>query len=286
MAVSIYGTRGANGVILVTTKSGTGAEGTNVSFNIYRGHQSMVTQVDFLNGREHAIYANEDAEFRNSALPFPDLNQVPDVDWIDQVTESAPVLNVDASVSGTSNNGNVNFYLSGNYFKQDGLIRASGIEKYIFRANMDIKLSDLFKVGFRANLSNLRQENPKININGLYLSTTPTRAIFDEDGNFTALDPITDGISRNYEADIQLRDNHNQITNLLGNIYVEFTPIENMVFRSTISPEINDFKQNIFNPGALPNNAIIQNGGNARVNNSLRKGWINENTLSYNRWCR
>lgn len=281
VAVSIYGTRGANGVILVTTKSGAGAEGTNVSFNLYRGQQSMVTQVEFLNGREHAAYANEDAEFRNSALPFPDLNSVPDVDWIDQVTEVAPITNVDASVSGAANGGKVNYYLSGNYFNQEGLIRATGIEKYIFRANMDIELSEQFKVGFRANLSSIRQENNKFNIDALYLSTTPTRAIYDDDGNFTALDPITDGISPNYEADIQLKENHNQITNLLGNIYLEFKPIDNIVFRTTISPEIDDFKQNIFNPGALPNNLIIQNGGNARVNNSLRKSYINENTLTY-----
>lgn len=281
VAVSIYGTRGANGVILVTTKSGAGAEGTNVSFNLYRGWQSIVTQVDFLNGQEHAIYANEDAEFRNSALPFPDLSTVPDVNWIDQVTGAAPVTNVDASVSGTSDNGKLNYYLSGNYFNQDGLVRASGIEKYIFRANLDLKLSDLFKVGVRLNMSSLRQENPKFSLNGLYLSTTPTRAIYDEDGNFTALDPITDGVSSNYEADILLRENHDQETNLLGNLYVEFTPWKNVVLKSTISPEINDFKQNIFNPGALPNNLIIQNGGNARVNNSLRKSYINENTLTY-----
>ncbi|MEZ4989192.1 MAG: TonB-dependent receptor [Saprospiraceae bacterium] len=281
VAVSIYGTRGANGVILVTTKSGAGAEGTNVSFNVYRGFQSLVTQVDFLNGAEHAAYANEDAEFRSSALPFPDLSTVPDVDWIDQVTDPAAVTNVDASVSGTSNNGKVNYYLSGNYFNQDGIVRASGIEKYIFRTNMDIELSDQFKVGFRVNLSSIRQENPKFNIDGLYLSTTPTRAIYDADGNFTALDPITDGITSNYEADIQLRENHNLVTNLLGNVYLEFKPIENLVFRTTISPEIDDFKQNIFNPGALPNNLIIQNGGNARVNNSLQKSYINENTLTY-----
>lgn len=282
VAVSIYGTRGANGVILVTTKSGAGAEGTHVSFNMYRGQQSMVTQVEFLNGQEHAIYANEDAEFRNSALPFPDLSAVPDVNWIDQVTQSAPVLNLDASVSGASENGKVNYYLSGNYFNQEGIVRASGIEKYIFRTNMDIKLSELFKVGFRVNVSNFRQENPKFNIDGLYLSTTPTRAIYDADGNFTALDPITDGITSNYEADIQLRQNHDQVTNILGSAYVEFTPLKNLVFKSTMSPELNSFKQNIFNPGALPNNAIIQNGGNARVNNSLQKSWINENTLSYN----
>lgn len=281
VAVSIYGTRGANGVILVTTKSGAAARGNNVSVNLYRGMQSIITQVDFLNGREHAIYANEDAAFRNSALPFPNLDEVPDVNWIDQVTDAAPILNVDASVGGSTENGKVNYYLSGNYFDQEGIIRATGIEKYIFRTNMDIQLSDRFRTGFRMNVSSLRQENSKFNIDALYLSTTPTRAIYEADGSFTALDPITDGISPNFEADILLKDNYDQVTNLLGNLYLEFTPWDNVVFRSTISPEINNFKQNVFNPGALPNNLIIQQGGNARVSHSLRSGYINENTLSY-----
>ncbi|NNE78113.1 MAG: TonB-dependent receptor, partial [Pricia sp.] len=120
-------------------------------------------------------------------------------------------------------------------------------------------------------------------IDALYLSTTPTRAIFDEDGNYTALDPITDGISPNYEADIQLKQDHNLETNILGNLYVEFRPWENMVFKSTFSPEINDFKRNRFNPGALPNNLIINDGGDARIDNALRVSYINENTLTYNK---
>ncbi|MDT7829329.1 TonB-dependent receptor [Pricia sp. S334] len=283
VAVSIYGTRGANGVILVTTKSGAGAPGgtTNVSINAYGGLQSMVTQVDFLNGPEHAAYANEDAAFRNSALPFANLDNVPNVDWIDQVTQSAPVQNVDVSVSGVSENRDVNYYISGNYFDQKGLVRATGIEKYVFRANMDIKLSDMFKVGFRANISKLRQENTKFNIDALYLETTPTRAIFDSEGNYTALDPITDGITPNYEADIRLKQDHNLETNILGNVYLEFRPWENTVFRSTFSPEINDYKRNRFNPGALPDNLITDEGGDARIDNSLRVSFINENTLTY-----
>ena len=283
VAVSIYGTRGANGVILVTTKSGAGAPAgtTNVSVNAYGGLQSMVTQVDFLNGPEHAAYSNEDAAFRNSALPFPNLADVPNVDWIDQVTQAAPVQNIDASVSGVTENRKVNYYVSGNYFDQKGLIRSSGIKKYVFRSNMDIELSKLFKVGFRINISRLRQENTKFNIDQLYLSTTPTRAIFDDAGNYTALDPITDGISPNYEADIQLKQDHNLVTNILGSAYVEFRPGENWVFKSTFSPEINDFKRNRFNPGALPNNLIINDGGDARVDNSLSVSYINENTVTY-----
>ncbi len=284
VAVSIYGTRGANGVILVTTKSGASATpgAPNVSINTYSGLQSIVTQVDFLNGPEHAAYANEDAEFRSSALPFPNANEVANVDWIDQVTQAAPVTNVDIAVSGVSESRNTNYYISANYFNQDGLIRSSGIKKYVFRSNMDIKLSEKFKTGFRINISRLRQENPKFNIDGLYLSTTPTRAIYDDEGNFTALDPITDGISSNYEADIRLKQDHNLVTNILGNVYVEFRPSDNLVFRSTFSPEINDFKRNRFNPGALPNNLIVNDGGDARVDNSLSVSYINENTLTYN----
>lgn len=284
VAVSIYGTRGANGVILVTTKSGARAKPgqPNVSINAYTGWQSIVTQVDFLDGPEHAAYANEDAEFRNSALPFPNFDEVPNVDWIDQVTQAAPVTNVDVSVSGVSESRNTNYYISGNYFNQDGLIRSSGIKKYVFRSNMDIKLSEKFKVGFRVNISRLRQENPKFDIDALYVFTTPTRAIFDDEGNFTALDPITDGISPNYEADIRLKQNHNLVTNILGNAYVEFRPWDKIVFKTTFNTEINDFKQNQFNPGALPNNLIVNNGGDARVDNSLGVSYINENTVTYN----
>ncbi|WP_215223962.1 SusC/RagA family TonB-linked outer membrane protein [Echinicola shivajiensis] len=282
VAVSIYGTRGANGVILVTTKSGTGVgAGTKVSINAYYGVQSMVTKVDFLDGPQHAAYANEDAEFRQSALPFLDLNDVPNVDWVDQVSQNGAVQNVDVSLSGMSENRKVNYYVSANYFDQEGLIRETGIKKYIFRANMDNQLSDLVKVGFRVNVSRLRNENSKISFSNLYLSTTPTRAIYDEDGNFTALDPITDGVTRNFEADLQMRQNHDLVTNILGNIYVELEPIKNLTFKTTFSPEINNFKQNIFNPGALPNNLILQNGGDAAVSTSLRMGYINENTLNY-----
>lgn len=288
VAVSIYGTRGANGVILVTTKSGKGAPAgtTNVSINVYGGLQSMVTKVDFLNGPEHAAYANEDAEFRNSAIPFPNMNEVPNVNWINQVTQAAPVQNIDASVSGVSESGKTNYYVSGNYFDQKGLIRESGIKKYVFRSNMDIELSKKFNVGFRVNISKLRQENTKFNVDALYLSTTPTRAIYDSEGSYTALDPITDGISSNYEADLNLKQDHNLVTNILGSAYLEYKPHDNLIFKSTFSPEINDFKRNRFNPGQLPNNLIINNGGDARIDNSLSVSYINENTLTYRRSIR
>jgi TonB-linked SusC/RagA family outer membrane protein len=284
VAVSIYGTRGANGVILVTTKSGSNASPgvPNITINAYAGMQSMLTEIDFLNGSEHASYANEDAAYRGSALPFANLNEVANVNWVDQVSRSAPVNNVDVSVSGVSENRKTNYYISANSFNQDGLIRSSGIKKHIFRTNMDIKLSEKVKFGLRVNLSRLSQENAKFNFDELYQATTPTRAIFDNLGNYTALDPITGGIESNFEADINIKEDHSQITNILSSFYLEFRPWDNMIFKTTFNPQINDFKRNRFNPGALPNNLIVSNGGDARVDNSLEVSYINENTMTFN----
>ena len=286
VAVSIYGTRGANGVVLVTTKNGAGmGQGPEVSFNVYSGVQSMVTSVDLLDGPQHAQYSNDDAAFRGAALPFLDANNVPNVDWIDQATDdAAPIYNIDISVAGTSQDQKVNYYISGNYFDQDGIVRASGIKKYIFRANFDNKLSKLVKTGFRVNVSRIEQENNKVNItDGLFARGIPDRAIFDDNGEFTNQNPVSGSTSRNPEADILLKVNEGFTTNVLGNVYVELTPLENLVFRSTFSPELNSFKLNQFNPGALPENLIENAGGDARVLARSSVGYINENTVTFNK---
>ncbi len=281
-ALSIYGTRGANGVIIITTKSGSGLDAgkPQVTFNIYSGRQYMLESVDFLDGPQHAAYSNEDAEFRGAALPFPDPN-VPNVDWIDLATRDAPMTNMDLSLSGTSENQKVNYYVSGNYFDQEGIIRNSGIERYIFRANLDFNISEVVRTGFRLNLSRQRRENNKTSIGQLFRDHLPTRAVFDENGVFTTENPVSASIQTNPEADITLRDNHTNITNLLGSIYLELEPIEDLVIRSTISPEINNEKLNVFNPGALPQNFVINDGGDARVFIANSIGYINENTVSY-----
>lgn len=282
-AVSIYGTRGANGVILVTTKSGQGARSgkPQITFNAYSGIQSMIETVDFLDGPEHAAYANEDADFRSAARPFPNPASVADVNWIDQITQDAPITNVDLSISGITEDQKINYYISGNYFNQDGIIRNSGIEKYIFRANLDYQISDVVKTGFRLNVSRQRRENNKTGISQIFRDHLSTRAIYDDDGQFTTENPVSASIQTNPEADILLRDNHSYVTNLLGNLYLEIEPLENLVIRSTFSPEIDYFKLNQFNPGALPQNFVINDGGDATIRTSSSIGFINENTISY-----
>ncbi len=283
VAVSIYGTRGANGVVLITTKNGTGSnqQGPQVTFNAYRGVQSLVTDVDFLNGREHAEYANDDATFRQAAVPFANLNSVPDVDWLDQITDNASMSNVDISVGGRSKDRDINYYFSGNYFNQDGIIRNSGIERYAFRANLDNQISKTVKAGFRINIANTERENNKVDIANLFDNGVPSRGILDANGLFTTENPVSASIARNHEADVQLKVDESTTTNILGNIYLEVSPSDKFIFRTTFSPEINSFKRNQFNPGSLPENFVINDGGDARVRTITSLGYINENTVTY-----
>ena len=222
-----------------------------------------------------------DAEKRNAALPFPDLSVVPDVDWIDQVTQTAPMYNVDLSISGRSEKGNVNYYISGNYFNQEGIVRASGIEKYTFRSNIDVKLSEKLSMGVRLNVSHNYRERNKVNLSSLWNDGLTAKAIYNEDGSFTDKNPVTDGTQRNAEADIQLRVDHQYQTNILGNAYLQFEPIKDLIFKTTIGPKVNYLKRNRYNPGILPERLIDNSGGYARINTAQDIDVLNENTVSY-----
>jgi TonB-linked SusC/RagA family outer membrane protein len=283
-SISIYGTRGANGVILITTKSGKKlASGKpKISVNAYSGIQELKSDIEFANGPELAMLSNLDATNRGAALPFPDLSTVPNVDWIDQITQVAPMSNLDVSISGRSDNNDVNYYVSGNYFNQDGIVRGSGIKKYIFRSNLDVRLNQKLSVGIRLNVTNLRTENNKVNLSSMWIDGGLTaKAIYNDDGTFTSTNPVTASNQRNAEADIQLRTDHDYVTNILGNAYIQFEPLKGLILKSTIGPKVNFFKNNFYLPGILPERMATLSGGFARVNGHLSKDILNENTITY-----
>ncbi len=285
-SIAIYGTRGANGVILITTKSGKNQTPgkPKITLNAYSGTQKLKSTIDLANGPELAFLSNLDAENRGAALPFPDLNQVPNTDWIDQITHTAPMTNIDVSVSGNSNNQFINYYVSGNYFNQDGIVRNSGIKKYIFRSNLDIKLSEKFSLGVRLNITSLKKENNKVNLSNMWIDGGLTaKAVYNEDGSFTSKNPVTASNQRNAEADIELRTDHDFVTNILGNAYIQFEPLKGLILKSSIGPQINSYKNDFYLPGILPERMATLSGGYARINSNNSVNILNENTLTYNK---
>lgn len=282
-SIAIYGSRGANGVVLVSTKNGTGVgKGKpEINVNIYTSTQIVPELPKLLSQEEQIAFTNESNVFRGAAAPLPDdPSTYPDNDWFDLLLDPSPIYNADISIAGASEN--INYYNSLNYFNQDGLVKSSGIEKFIFRSNLDIKLSDKLKTGFRVNYSRINQDNGLTSF-GTAFSTLRTQPIFNEDGSFNGTDVPAGAPFSNPFASIALNTNETFTNNLLSTVYLEYNPAPKWTIRSTFSPEFNNTKRNVFNSSQLPGNLEfgVTDGGNASVRTLASTGWNNENTVQY-----
>jgi TonB-linked SusC/RagA family outer membrane protein len=234
--------------------------------------------MDFLDGPARAQYGSEYAEFSGESNPFTDPALIGNTDWQDLVTQTAPIHNMDFSIRGNSDK--INYYLSGNYLKQDGIIKNSGMERYNFRVNLDFQLADWIKFGGRVNTSFRNNDNNLVNLweTRRALTSFPR---FKEDGSFWDEDYVQGGPFRNPEADLAYNLDQDLLTNLLGNFYFELEPLEGLVIRSTIGPQLNWGKSNEFQSGRLPGRAAAQAGGRAFIQNSFNVQLLQENTITY-----
>lgn len=282
-SIAIYGSRGANGVVLVTTKSGRGRIGKpQVSVNVFTSMQMLPELPDVLSREEQIAFTNEHAEFRGVAAPFPDNpSTYPNNDWVDLTTGAAPIYNVDLSIAGASEN--VNYFNSFNYYNQEGIVTSTGIEKFIFRSNLDINLSDNLKAGFRINYSRIKNENGLTSFSGNLLGTLRTQPAFNDDGTFNGFNDVVGSPFNNPLANFELNTNETFTNNLLATAYLEYRPAPGWTIRSTFSPEFNNIKRNRFNSSQLPGNLAIgvTDGGTASVRTVAGVGWNNENTVQY-----
>jgi TonB-linked SusC/RagA family outer membrane protein len=280
-SIAIYGSRGANGVVLVNTKSGAMTGGKpQVNIGLYTSMQLVPEQPKYLTQPQQIDYTNEDARARSVAEPFPnDPSTYPDNDWFNLLLDPSPIYNADVSISGGSDK--VTYYNSLNYFNQDGLIKNSGIEKYIFRSNLDIKLTDKLSAGFRLNYSRIHQDNGTVAYTYLIGGILPTQPIYNEDGTYNGFNEVVGAPFSNPVANAELNTNETYTNNFLSTIYFEYKPTEKWIIRSTFSPEINNTKTNIFNSSQQPDLLEVGDTGSASVSTLSSLGWNNENTIQF-----
>ncbi|PWH84622.1 TonB-dependent receptor [Algibacter marinivivus] len=280
-SIAIYGSRGANGVILVTTKSGASIGGgkPQVNVGIYTSSQLVPERPDYLSQAQQIEYTNQDAILRGVVEPFPGSpSDYPNNDFFDLLVNPSPIYNADVSIAGTSENGSVNYYNSLNFFDQDGIVENSGIQKYIFRSNLDFKLSDKLKAGARINYSRIKQDNGVVGYGSL-LGILPTQPIYNADGSFNGANEVTGNPFNNPVATSRLDIDETTSSNLLGTVYLEYSPIENLIIRSTFNPNIINSKRNEFTSSQRPD---LQSGdSNARIRTTSTINWNNENTVQY-----
>ncbi|MCR9063487.1 MAG: TonB-dependent receptor [Cytophagales bacterium] len=279
-AISIYGTRGANGVILITTKSGKGAGSgkPTVTANIYSGVQNIARKINYLNGPDRIAYGKELSEFSGEADPFTNPAEAGNTDWQDLITQTGAIYNGDISIAGQ--NDDLNYYISANYFNQEGIIKNTGLERYNLRTNFDFKITPKVTAGLRLNGSFTNTNNNKVDLWSMREVLTAFPAYYP-DGSYWDANTVTGGVLRNPIADIEQRTDFTYGTNLLTTAYVEYKPAKNITIRSSIGPKINWSKRNQYDSGLLPQRAVAQTGGFGDVNTYFSFDILQENTVTW-----
>ena len=277
-ATAIYGARGANGVILITTKKGTAGK-SKISFDVYHGIQQLPRKIDLLRGPDRAIYANEADAVLNAPISFPDLSVVTHTDWQDEITQTAPMSNYNLAISG--GNEKLTYFFSANYFNQEGIIRNSGFERFQTRLNLNAKLNSWLSFGANMNLNRSDRANNTVNLYNVLKEAATVLPVYDEDGDYNKVNPLSGQFFENPLAQAVMMKNNTYRTRFLGNWNAIASFNNGLTIKSTFGADLNFAKQNIYNPGELPVRKEQNRGGYGSVSTAESVNILNENTINY-----
>ena len=287
-ATAIYGSRGSNGVILVTTKKGRSGK-LNVELNTTYSVQNTSNKIDLLNASDFADYQNQIRSNQGNTTPY--LLGDYDTDWQDLIYRSGNTQNHQLSFSGGSDK--VNYYASGTYFTQDGILVNSGYERASFLSNLDAQVTDKLKIGLnltgglskKAGVST--QSDGSVTVGGddvvsLAMRFAPDKGIYNDDGSYSVNDQIGDPVDNPWAVATQ-RDDDTEIENFRANFYANYEIIEGLTFKTTfgISNE-NEFR-GVYLPRTLQITAGGTTQGRAIITEDKTKSVLSENYLTYNR---
>lgn len=212
---AIYGTVGANGIILVTTKSGKKNTPTKVTINSSVGLQETTRKLDVLNATEYAVILNESYAANGQDLPFPNISGLgTGTNWQNELFETAPIYNNDISISGGSEK--MTYALSASDLRQEGIIGRdkSGYNRNTAKVSLGADLNDWIKFNTSLIFTNIDRQSfndfglASVLFNALNMpSTIP---VYDENGDYT-LAPTNLGIEI-INPLAQIANTHNEYT--------------------------------------------------------------------------
>jgi TonB-linked SusC/RagA family outer membrane protein len=286
-ALAVYGSRGANGVVLITTKRGKAGRPT-YSLSTYQGFQkdNKATRPKAMSSEEFIEKMQEQrANVSLGSVPSPlygfilplENGTLYNTDWQDAVFRTAPIANYDFSVRGGENK--IKVALSASYFDQKGIVIFSGMKRYTTRFNMDFQASKTFKLGASLAYSknNADRATTDDSANGLIwnaINKSPVMPIYNPDGTFYNDDPSGTNNPINFATNNKYT---NKMATFTGNVFGEYTIVPNLVLRSTLGINNAGVTDSYFVLGKATRNGVTAGiASSAAVDN-----WVNENTLSY-----
>ncbi|WP_254659570.1 TonB-dependent receptor [Mucilaginibacter sp. PPCGB 2223] len=317
-ATALYGSRGANGVIVIATKKGTSPTPT-INYNANGGIQQSINNVKLMNAYQFVELQNDinpywaNAAYFSNGKTLADYRNAPTIDWQKLLFNARPAFqNHTLSLSGNTNK--TSYIVSANIADQDGLIIKSGFRRYQARIVLDQNVTDKLKVGVNVNYANTKsfgqipsvQANPTgngqnlaaFNLMNVIWSYRPVLGsnagsdpsfyldqLVDNNINDGGV-PGTTSINPLINTQNQVNDRFN--TTLTGNTYAEYTFIPGLVLRvtaglTTINGQVNIFNNSNTASGSPLTAAGQTYGVNGSISRSGAFSFINETTLNYSR---
>ena len=256
-ATAIYGSRGANGVVLITTKKGKNGDG-KLSFSTNVALQQATNLPVMLNAREFASFHNEMIANYNRTPGVSPLTQRPDfanpedwgegTNWLKALFRPAFMRNYSLSYSG--GNDKSNYYVSGGVFDQDGIILNTSYRRYTVQFNGESRVKPWIKFGNNLTLSHDEKKSGDYNIR-MAMASLPTQPIYNEDGSYSGPDSPAHQYSdiRNVIGTALINgQNTTKGYNILGNIFAEITPVKHLVFKTTGGLDFKYWDNRSFSP--------------------------------------
>ena len=290
-ATSIYGARGANGVILITTKRGKAGVG-KANFQAYYGIQKIAKKIDVMNAAQFATLYDEAG--RNAAADIGDTYTplYPDpqslgagTDWQNEIYRTAPQQNYELSFNG--GNDRTTYNISTNYYDQDGIIFGSDYKRYSGRLNLDSHVGEKMKVGASLNYSQIDANTVGSSTPGGFfpgvvntaLTMSPVLPVRDSTGQYTLTDPNANAWLDNPVAvtrDVVAKSRTNR---MLGSLYGEYSIVKNLSLRVNLGVDQSHNVQDYFNPSYTYSGSF--NNGQARYATFESTRLLNEDYLTY-----
>ncbi len=265
-ATAIYGSRGANGVILITTK--TGKKGKTIfSYSGDYGVQILEKKINLLTGKEYATVVNEITPTYNN------VNLVPNTDWQSLIFHPASIQSHQFSASGATENNK--FYLSMGYFNQDGIVDKSSYKRLTFQLNNSYSLTKNITLSNFLTITPYKQQNAPNVVYSAYRAR-PDLLPYNSDGSYAEIFNVGNPL-----ADLQYSNNYNNGVRGVGNLIAEATVLKDFKAKSSFGLDA------AYNQGTSFTPAYYVSSQQQNLLNTLNKGnshnitWIWENTLTF-----
>ena len=190
-ATAIYGSRGANGVIMITTKKGT-SEKPRLEFTAFTGVSQTSYKYDILKAGPFAELYNTYKPNTFSTAQIDEFNRTGGTDWQDEIFQTGINQNYQLSLSGTTSK--TSYFISGNYIDQTGIVLNTDYKKYALRANLDTKVNDKLTIGVnlfisRTDALNTTDMGSKGSPVWTSAQFSPVISVYDENGDWNKRDP-------------------------------------------------------------------------------------------------